>query len=218
VLPHDPAAERAALERLAAWSSRFTSEVSLAQPRSLLLDVAASLRLFGGAAALVAQVEGGLLELGCRCRLALTPTALGALVLARSGARFGAGFGAGESGTLVADQPALRAALGALPIAALGLTRRELEDLTRMGLRLVLDLLRLPRLGLRERLGPRRLDWLERLLGESPDPRARFEPPARYRGRIELPGEIELAESLVFPCRRLLLELGGLLIGRQAGV
>jgi protein ImuB len=61
------------------------------------------------------------------------------------------------------------------------------------------------------------MDWLERLLGESPDPRPWFEPPPAYRGRIELPGEIERAESLLFPCRRLLLELAGFLMGRRAG-
>jgi protein ImuB len=61
------------------------------------------------------------------------------------------------------------------------------------------------------------MDWLERLLGESPDPRPWFSPPPTYRGRIELPGEIELAESLIFPCRRLLLEVAGFLMGHRAG-
>jgi protein ImuB len=86
-----------------------------------------------------------------------------------------------------------------------------------MGLIRVADLLRLPRRGLRERLGSRRMDWLGRLLGESPDPRPAFVPPAVHRARLELPGEIELAASLVFPCQRLLLELEGVLVGREAG-
>lgn len=212
VLPRRPAAEREALERLAAWSIRFTPQVSLAPPRSLLLEVAASLRLFGGAETLITQVGKGVSDLGYRCRLALAPTPLGALVLAIQG-----WAPAGGQRAVVADRAALGAALGRLPLMALGLTPRELDDLTRMGLRRVLDLLRLPRRGLRERLGRRRVDWLERLLGESPDPRPWFEPPASYSGRIELPGEIELTESLVFPCRRLLLELAGYLIGRQGG-
>lgn len=212
VLPRRPCAEREALQRLAAWSIRFTPQVSPAPPRSLLLEVAASLRLFGGAEALIVQVGKGVSDLGYQCRLALAPTPLGALVLAMQ-----AGVPAEGHAPVVADRPALGAALGALPLRALGLTPREMDDLTRMGLRRVLDLLRLPRRGLRERLGSRRVDWLERLLGESPDPRPWFEPPAGYSGRIELPGEIELTESLVFPCRRLLLELAGYLIGRQAG-
>ncbi len=87
-----------------------------------------------------------------------------------------------------------------------------------MGLRRVGDLLRLPRQKLRERLGPRRVDWLERLLSETPDPRLPFVPPAEYRGYLELPAAVELAQALVFPCRRLLAELGGFRLGRQAGV
>jgi protein ImuB len=212
VLPHRPDAEREALERLAAWSLGFTPQVSLAPPRALLLEVAGSLGLFGGPGALIVRVGQGLTALGYRPRLALAPAPLGALVLARQGWSPGEGLW-----PLVPDAPTLRAALGRLPLASLGLTRRELDDLTRMGLRLVLDLLRLPRQGLRERLGPKRMDWLERLLGESPDPRPWFEPPPAYRGRIELPGEIERAESLLFPCRRLLLELAGFLMGRRAG-
>ena len=196
----------------AAWSLRFTPWVSLAPPRALLLEVAGSLRLFGGPEALMSRVVQGLDELGYGSRLALAPTPLGALVLARQAGSLG-----GEPAPMVPDRDALRAALGRLSLTALGLGRRELDDLTRMGLCQVLDLLRLPRQGLRERLGLKRMDWLERLLGESPDPRPWFAPPPVYRGRIELPGEIERAESLLFPGRRLLLELAGLLIGRQAG-
>lgn len=223
VLPHRPDVEREALERLAAWSIRFTPHTSLAPPRSLLLDVAASLRLFGGPAALVGQVRKGVAGLGYRPRLALAPTPLGALVLAIHGARASGRAGALEQGEegdcpTVADPAELRATLNGLPISALGLPARELDDLLRMGLRWVSDLLRLPRRGLAERLGLKRMDWLERLLGESPDPRPSFVPPIRYMGRLELPAELELVEALIFPCRRLLSELAGLLAGREAGV
>ncbi len=212
VLPRRPGLEREALERLAAWSIRFTPAVSLAPPRALLLDVAASLRLFGGAETLLSQVGAGVTGLGYQGRLALAPTPLGALVLTMQ-----AGLGEG-GGLIIPDRPALRAALNGLSLTALGLGPRELEDLTAMGLRRVADLLGLPRQGLRERLGPRRVDWLERLLGEAPDPRPVFIPPTEYRGCLELPAEVELADALVFPCRRLLAELGGFLQGRQVGV
>ena len=212
VRPHQASAERELLERLAAWCIRFTPLVSLAPPRSLLLDVAASLRLFGGAEALIARVDAGLAALGHGARLAMAPTPLGALVLAIQGRTPVSG-----AAPVMEDLCALRARLSRLPINALGLGPRELDDLTRMGLVRIADLLRLPRRGLRERLGPRRMDWLGRLLGESPDPRPAFVPPAVHRARIELPGEIELTASLVFPCRRLLLELEGVLVGREAG-
>ncbi|HYN79549.1 MAG TPA: DNA polymerase Y family protein [Lamprocystis sp. (in: g-proteobacteria)] len=213
VIPQRPALEQETVARLAAWSIRFTPQVSLAPPRALLLDVAASLNLFGGAAALLDLVGEGVAGLGYQGRLALAPTPLGALVWAMQTAT-----DAPAAGRIIPDRPALRAALNGLPLATLGLRPREVADLTAMGLRRVADLLRLPRQGLRERLGPRRVDWLERLLGEAPDPRPAFTPPADYQGRIELPTEVDLTESLIFPCRRLLAELGGFLLGRQAGV
>ena len=206
VRPHAPTAEAELLARLAAWCIAFTPVVSLSPPRALLLDVAASLQLFGGPGPLMERVRAGLTGLGHAPRLALAPTPLGALVLAIQGRELQA-----------ADLPALRRALGPLPIAALGPGPRERDDLSRMGLAQVADLLRLPRRGLRERLGPRRLEWIERLLGERPDPRVPYVPPAVHRARLELPGEVELTEGLVFPARRLLLELEGVLRGRQAG-
>ena len=208
----NPGAEREALERLAAWALGFTPLVSLVPPRALLLDVGASLRLFGGPRPLLARVRDGLAGLGYQGRLALAPTPLGALVLAVQG-----GVGVQEP-PVVPDAATLRAALADLPLGALGLRQREWEDLAALGLRRAGELLCLPVQGLRERLGPRRVDWLARLLGETPDPRPPFVPPARYRGSLELPAEVELTEALLFPCRRLLVELGGLLTGRQAGV
>jgi protein ImuB len=210
VLSRDEAAERAALERLAAWCQRFTPTVSLAPPQALVLEVAQSLRLFGGAEAILDQAGAGVAGLGYRALCCLAPTPGGALVLAASGGR-----------GIVADATALRQTLARLPLAALGtaldLTPQVRADLRRMGLARVADLLRLPRAGLAERLGEGRITTLARILGERPDPRRRFDPPPRYRGRIELLEEVEHAGALIFPCRRLIEELCGLLIGRQRG-
>src|SRR5699024_9191310 len=56
----NPAGEAAALDRLAAWGQRFTPAVSLEPPAALLLDVGASIRLFGGIEALQARIRAGL--------------------------------------------------------------------------------------------------------------------------------------------------------------
>lgn len=206
VLPRKPDAEGSALERLAAWSGRFSSQVSLEPPRALVLEAARSLRLFGGADALLERVAQGVSGLGYRARCCLAPTPGGALVLAARG-----------GGGVIPDGDSLRAALSRLPLAALNLGARSLADLRRMGLRQVGDLLRLPRAELAERLGLGQIQYLQRLLGEASDPRLRFEPPARYRGRLELPAELLQVDALVFPCRRLLVELAGFLMGRQGG-
>jgi protein ImuB len=205
-LPRQAASERAALERLAAWCGRFTPVVSLAPPQALVLEVAGSLRLFGGAPALIGQVRTGLSDLGYRSTCCLAPTPGGALVLAARGWE-----------AVIGNLTALRAAIVELPLPALGLAPRPLEDLRRMGLRRVGELLRLPRAGLAERFGPALVARLQRLLGEAPDPRRCFTPPPQYLGRIELPAELVQVEGLSFPCRRLIEELSGYLAARECG-
>ena len=207
ILPCNPEAERTALERLAAWAMRFSDQVSLEPPRALVLEAARSLHLFGGAGPLHRQLADGVAALGYRARCVLAPTASGALTLAAAG---------GDG--LIPDQDALRRALAELPVAALGLGRSALDDLARMGLKRVGDLLRLPRAGFAERFGVERLHQLERLLGERADPRRPYEPPTRFRAELELPAEVTDAAALVFACRRLIDELGGFLLARQGGV
>ncbi len=207
ILPRRPEAEQAALERLAAWCIRFTPQVSLAPPRALVLDVAASLRLFGGAEALLTSVGAGVAGLGYERTCCLAPTPGGALTLAGQG-----------HGGIIAGRAALRSALAALPVTALGFDRRAHDDLAAMGLRRVADLLRLPRDGLAQRFGQGLVAKLCRLLGDEPDPRPAFVPPAHYAGELELPAEVPEAGALVFACRRLIEELCGYLLGLQAGV
>jgi len=207
VLERKPHAERAALERLAGWCHRFSSEISLEPPQALVLEAASSLQLFGGAEALLDQVASEVGGLGYETRCCLAPTPVGALVLAACGIE-----------GVIPNRDALRATLSRLPLAALDLDEHSRIDLWRMGLRRIGDLLRLPRSGLAERMGLTQIHRLERLLGEAPDPRRRFEPPAHYQGRLELPAELLHVDALIFPCRRLLGELAGFLTGRQSGV
>jgi protein ImuB len=215
ILPRRPAAERAALARLGAWALAFSHQVSLDPPAALVLEAGRSLKLFGGAEALRRQVLDGATRLGWRARCVLAPTPAAALALAASGL---GGLDAQAEATLITDRDALRRVLARLPVAALGFSPTELDDLQRMGLVQLGELLRLPRAGLAERFGVARLHQLERLLGERPDPRAPFTPPQRFRASLELPAEVPDAAALIFACRRLIDELGSVLAARQAGV
>src|SRR5690606_9987747 len=51
VVPRDPAREREALERIAAWAGQFTPMVAI-DPQGIVLEVESTLRLFGGHAKL----------------------------------------------------------------------------------------------------------------------------------------------------------------------
>ena len=206
ILPREPGKERAALEGVAVWASRFTSHVALAPPHGLLLELAGSRRLFGGFRVLLPSLQRGLGELGYGFHMALAPTPEAALLLARSGRR-----------RWVTDLAGLRRVLGPLPLALLPLPSGRLDDLQGLGLRSLDDLLALPPAGLRRRIGSEFMDWLERLLGRAPDPRPRFQLPDCFQRRIELPAEVCCRQALLFPARRLLLELSGFLTAHQAG-
>lgn len=196
ILPRNAAAEGRALEAIAVWACQFTAKVSLEPPQAVLLEVEGSLRLFGGIARLMARLRSGLADLGFEARLATGPTARASLWLAR---------GTGAS-------------LQTLPVEAIGTSPETLEALHRIGAGTLGELMRLPRAGLAVRFGQRLLDELDRALGRIPEAHAFFVPPERFVAALELPAPVLEAERLLFAARRLLAQLEGFLVARQAGV
>ncbi len=203
----DEAGEAEALGRLAGWAGQFTSRVSLQPPAGLLLEIGASLRLFGGLDTLLTRIGDGVENLGYRARPGVAPTPLGAWWLARAGRR-----------ETITDLPALSRALHTLPLTVLEISAKARAELRGLGLRRLGDCVRLPRAGLAKRFGPAFVTDLDRAFGLQPDPRPRFAPPERFESRLELPAEVDDSTALVFAARRLVVELCGFLIARGAGV
>ncbi|MGE0357865.1 MAG: DNA polymerase Y family protein [Burkholderiales bacterium] len=206
----DPEAERRSLEGLAGWAAQFTPAVSL-EPTGLLLEVGASLRLFGGLAKLLAALRDGVRGLGLRATMGIAPTPLAARAFARAEAR-------GIPVRSCARPEELPARLAELPLFLLEWPGRTLELLGDLGVLRVKDALALPRGGFSQRFGPEALAMLDRLAGRAPDPRPAYAPPPRYRARLSLPAEAEGVEAILFPLRRLLAEMEGSLRARGAGV
>ncbi len=67
IWPRDAAREEQALQGLAAWAYQFSSQISF-DPRCLLLEIGASLRLLGGAQAALARIARELPRLGYRAQ------------------------------------------------------------------------------------------------------------------------------------------------------
>src|SRR5262245_41315968 len=82
-----PSLPAGSLERIAAWACQFTPKVSLEPPCGLLLEVAGSLRRFGGCDRLLEKLCAGLAAAGFEAAPASAPTARAALWLARGGCR-----------------------------------------------------------------------------------------------------------------------------------
>lgn len=173
----------------------------------LLLDIGPCLRLFGGLERLAGAVAADLEAQGLAAGLAVAPTPQGAFWLAGTGRP-----------PPCPDLPALRAALDALPVAALDLPAAVAAQLESFGTRRLADLRRLPRAALGRRIGAATLARVARAYGELPDPRQDFPFPPRFEAGLDLPAPTDQAAALVFAGRRLTAALAGWLEAGQAGV
>jgi len=203
----NPAAEHAALERIAAWALQFTPTVTITPPADVLLELAGSLRLFGGLHSLFVQIRKGLSAIGYNVALACAPMPFAAQLFARAGLP-----------VKIQPRAALRRGLSQLPVELLGWSSDIISALHDIGVRTLGDCLALPRDGLARRLGPNLPDDLDRALGNIPDPRTNFVPPPTFAASLELPAPVIQAEMLLFAARRLLIELCGFLAATGKGV
>jgi protein ImuB len=175
-------------------------------PDGLLLEVAASLRLFGGLESLQHRIAAGCAELGFAASLACAPTPLAARLLARAG------------GGRVTEAAGLPAALAPLSIALIDWAPEARVTLAAIGATTLGEVLALPREGLARRCGVELLAGLDRALGRRPDPRRWFAPPEKFRARLQPLAPVAHSEAVLFAARRLLGSLAGFLAARQAGV
>lgn len=207
VVSREPRREQALLDAVATLAQQFTPRVGLEPPDGVLLEVRGSLRLFGGARALCAQLRERLQARGLEARLALTPTPLASLWFARAGEE-----------VALRRPDTLPSRLVSLPLGVTRWPARMLQALATMGVRVVGDCLRLPRDGFARRFEPRlRLD-LDRALGLAPDPRASFAAVERCTLRRDLEPEITDTGRLQYVVEPLLEELCAHLRGRGAAI
>jgi len=207
VFARDEAAEQAALERVAAWALQFTPTVCVAAPSEVLLEVGGSLRLFGGLSRLWSEIERRLVAIGYTARLAAAPTPLAAQWFTRAGLS-----------PRIRHPDALRLCLEQLPADVLGAPDALRNLLDRIGVRTLGECLRLPRDGLARRGGKILLEQLDRALGQVPDPRPPYLPPAHFQAALQLPAPVEQSDALLFASHRLITELCGLLAATAQGV
>ena len=213
--PRDTRGEAALLTELACWAAQYTPQLSLDPPDCVVLDVGASLRLFGGIGELMARIAQGAAALGLELALAAAPTPLAARWLAVCG-----------GGRIVERLDELPARLAPLPVGVLecapgtrdAVRAESIALLEAIGLGTIGQCLHLPRDGLAKRDAQAVTRALDRALGRLPDPRLPFVPPQVFRSRIELPLPSADADQLSFAARRLLATLAGHLAAHQSGI
>jgi len=166
-LPADPAGDAALVERLATWAGRWSPLVEV-DGGGLRLDVTGVAHLFGGEAAMVADMQMRFAALGLTARIAIAPTTAAAWALAR-----------------------YKGDIPALPVAALRLDPDTVRTLERLGLKTIGALTAMPRLALARRFrgADNVVDALDRMLGRKDEPltAAPNDPPPRAALRLEEP-------------------------------
>ena len=212
----DPVREAHALAAVAHVALACTPAVSIqppsqAQPdvatHTVLLEVQASLRYFGGLGKLLQRLRGALDPLGHRLHLASAATPLAAALLARV-----------HPVIHCADLAATRTALALAPVWLLGPGQAHWEALQGMGLRTIADVQQVPRDGLARRFGPVVLDELDRATGHRPDPREPIRPPAVFESRLELFARADTTDQLLHGAGVLLARLVAWLSAQHAHV
>lgn len=208
VFEHDPLDEEAAVREAALAALRFTPYVSV-RPQGLLLEAAASLRLFGGPRRLLSLLKTDIEALGLSPSYGCAPHARAAWLLAR----------ATQKGHLRRVQKAeLEARIDALPLEKLEEAEAHLATLKGLGCASIGDVRRLPRAGLARRFGVALIEALSQAYGTTEPYLNWIEAPERFCVRVELLARAESTAALVFVVRRLMVQLGGWLAARHTAV
>ena len=205
LLPRDTHAEARAVIEAALWALHFTPQVSL-QGQGLLLEVAPSLRLFGGLAALKHGLREGVRRLGFVPQLAAAPTAMAAWLLAQ------------HDDDIDTDGDTCAARLDNLPVHLLDSAQAHLDGLQAIGCRTLAQLRKLPRAGMARRFGAAMLAELDKAYGAEPDAHAWYEAPDTFAARLELAARVDNTDALQHAAERLLMQMTGWLVARHAAI
>ncbi len=162
----NPAADAAALSRLATWCLRYTPMAAPDAPDGLILDITGCAHLFApaghdGEEHLAAHLATRLAKFGLPSRIAITGSATAAWALAR--------WEATTATPLILPPGQEMRALALLPTACLRLDERTISSLRRVGLKTVGEMARIPRGELTARFGPAPLRKLDQAIGHIPE-------------------------------------------------
>ena len=207
-LPCDESRRTEATSGLAAWCLQFTPRVAVIEPLSespaVVMEVEASVRLFGGKRKLVQRVRDECANLGVR-QLSWAPTSLAAVAVARSGASNG-------------FAKPLDEVLDNLPLDTLTAVVAHHATLARLGCKTLGQVRALPRGGMSRRFDAELLGALDQAYGLRAEAHSWIELADSFHQKLELMARVEMAPALLFGARRLLLQMCGWLAARHCGV
>ncbi len=185
---------------------QYTPELALGEQDTLLLDVTASLSLFGGVRQLYRRIQGTLEGLCLTAQFGIGATAMGAWLLATA---------ASTRWRRCLKPHTLFRLLDTLPANGLPAARPYEAWLDNIGCSTLGALRQLPRAQLQRRTSKQLLQSLDTAYGKNPEIFKWLTAPLQFHGRIELVERIESTQAVAAVARRLIEQLCGWLAAHQ---
>lgn len=211
--------QRTHLEQLSLWALQFSSQVVPEPPDTIIIEIAASLKLFGGLEALHERIRHDIQQQRLTLLTGIAPTPGAATLFAKAGlstnSKTNSRVGPGE---IVTTPQQLADKLDSLPVSCLELDTFTFKGLRQSGIHTLGELRRIPPAALTRRFGTGCTQLLYKLDGRLPDPRTPYKAHETFSQGIDLPLEAPDTQALAFPLKRLLGALGGFLRARDLGI
>ena len=195
------------LEQLTLWALQYSSTVVPVPSDTLLIEIQASLKLFGGLRALLQGLGEQLRSQQITVQPGIAPTPSAARLFTQAGIR-----------KLVSTPEMLKATLATIDVACLPLDTFTIKGLRQSGIRTLGELQDIPPAALTRRFGQQCTGLLYKLDGRLPDPQTPYRTSDSFSQSIDLPLEAPDTQALGFPLKRLLGSLGGFLKAHDLGI
>lgn len=192
LLPHQAEQEQQQLEQLAQLLYQYCGDIALQADSGLVLKLSPMLALYGGALQFWQQIQQVLQQAGYQYHFATAQQPLVARLLAQQG---------WDQFLLQKDK--IQQQLKALPLQQAQLPEKLQEQLQRLGLTQLGDLLKIPQAELVRRFGVEMLQYLQQLTGAKPALLQFIQPAEQFEQQLELLYEMERSDQLLGPLKHL---------------
>jgi protein ImuB len=218
VLPRQCPTEDALLQAIATIALQWTPMVCIEPDRErhcVLMEVSASVKLFGGLRALAQALNDTFAAAIQRARfgavyMGLAPTPLAAELFARLRA-------SGLKSIVCLPHQSVEKAMAHVPITIVPWAQHAIAQFHALGLQALSEIIALPRAGVTKRFGADFYKQLDRCIARAPDPRIPFIPAAQFLFRLECAAPLEEGPHLLCGVEHALAALHDWLRARASG-
>lgn len=192
LLPHNAEQEQQQLQQLAQLLYQYCADIALQHDSGLVLKLSPMLALYGGAMQFWQQLQQVLQQAGYQYHFATAQQPLVARLLAQQ-----------RWDQFLLQPDKIQQQLRALPLQQAQLPAKLQEQLQRLGLSQLGDLLTIPQQELGRRFGVDMLQYLQQLTGTKPALLPFIQPAEQFEQQLELLYEMERSDQLLAPLQHL---------------